>query len=407
MSSRLLISTWLGNFFEHYDTALFGFLSAFLAPLIFPQQDPLTALLLTYAIIPLSMLARPAGAIVFGMIGDVHGRGSALFYTLGGMAVISTLMAFTPTFSQAGFLAPLLFFAGRTFQNFFCAGEVMGGAIYLLENAHEKKHDFLSGLYNTSTIGGILLASGGVALLSHSIEWSWRILYLFGSLTLIFAFAFRLNPPLKTATQPCLSLSIQRLWEHKKAFILIIIVSGFNYANYVIALVLMNGFIPLVTTSTKSEMITLNSFLLIFDLCALPFFGWVVSRYSREKMMSAAALGVALVAFPLFSMLPGASLATIIAVRIILVALGVAFCAPFHAWAQTLVPENCRYGIISLGYAIGSQLLGGPTAALSLWAYRQTGKVESLAIYWVLLSLLSANALVYSIYFKRKSILAN
>jgi MFS family permease len=49
--------------------------------LIFPKQEPMTALILTYAIIPLSMVARPIGSLVFGYIGDAYGRGSALFWS--------------------------------------------------------------------------------------------------------------------------------------------------------------------------------------------------------------------------------------------------------------------------------------------------------------------------------------
>ena len=56
-SRRQLWNACLGNLFEHYDTALFGFLSPFLAPLIFPDKEPIVALILTYAIIPLGMLS--------------------------------------------------------------------------------------------------------------------------------------------------------------------------------------------------------------------------------------------------------------------------------------------------------------------------------------------------------------
>src|SRR5687768_7340833 len=92
----------LGNLFEHYDTALFGFLSPFLAPLIFPEKNPMTALILTYAIIPLGMLARPLGSLVFGYIGDVYGRKYALFLTLAGMSLISGCIALSPTYNQVG-----------------------------------------------------------------------------------------------------------------------------------------------------------------------------------------------------------------------------------------------------------------------------------------------------------------
>ena len=65
-SSVNFLTACIGNLFQHYDAALFGFLSPFLAPLIFPEKEPITALILTYAMIPLGMLARPIGSLFFG-----------------------------------------------------------------------------------------------------------------------------------------------------------------------------------------------------------------------------------------------------------------------------------------------------------------------------------------------------
>jgi len=180
-----LWSACLGNFFEHYDTALFGFLSAFLAPLIFPKENQITALILTYAMLPLGMLARPLGALIFGYIGDAYGRKQALFLTLGGMSIVSGCIAFSPTYAQAGIVAPIIFCIGRIMQNFLASGETMGGAIFLLENTSEKRHDLLSSIYNTTTIGGILFAMsvssyrlGLEASLSHWVLNSFLWLYV-------------------------------------------------------------------------------------------------------------------------------------------------------------------------------------------------------------------------------------
>jgi MHS family proline/betaine transporter-like MFS transporter len=41
ITRKQLWNACLGNLFEHYDTALFGFLSPFLAPLIFPDKEPI------------------------------------------------------------------------------------------------------------------------------------------------------------------------------------------------------------------------------------------------------------------------------------------------------------------------------------------------------------------------------
>ncbi len=401
-----LWSAYLGNLFEHYDTALFGFLSPFLAPLIFPEKDPVTALILTYAIIPLGMLARPFGSLVFGYIGDAYGRKHALFLTLAGMSFVSGCIALSPTYLQAGILAPIIFFLGRVLQNFLAAGETMGGAIFLLENSSERRHDLLSSFYSASTMGGYLLASLGVFLLGHYnvVDPGWRFLYLCGCITGLFGCLIRRSPRTVQSTvqssvkfsQTLVNLK-SMFWTHRKPLLLIVISSGFAYATYSMALVLMNGFIPLVSTFSKTEIMKINTYLLVLDFCALPFFGWIASKVSREKLMLSASLGVVLFSMPLLLSLEGASLAGVIGVRVVFVIFGVAFFAPFHAWAQRLIPPDSRYGVISLGYALGSQLLGSPTAALALWCFQKTGMVSSVSWYWIALATASSIAIAMTL----------
>jgi MHS family proline/betaine transporter-like MFS transporter len=398
ISSRInFLTACLGNLFQHYDAALFGFLSPFLAPLIFPEKEPITALILTYAMIPLGMLARPLGSLFFGYIGDVYGRSKALFLALAGMALISGGIAFSPTYSQAGILAPVIFCIGRILQNFFSSGETMGGAIFLLENSSEKKHDLLSSFYSASTIAGILLASAGISLLSHyqKVDSLWRLLYLFGCIMTLFGCMMR-RRTFEGATKKPLPFTNKLndlgkiFWTYKKPLLSIMVVSGFSYATYSIALVLMNGFVPLVSTLTKSQMMSLNTSLLFLDLCALPFFGWLSSKISREKLMLSSSLGAALSAIPLFMLIQEGTLMSVLIARVCLVLFGVAFSAPFHAWAQTLIPPAHRYAVISFGYALGSQVLGGPSAAISLWLFKQTNWIMSVSWYWIILALTSS-----------------
>ena len=106
------------------------------------------------------------------------------------------------------------------------------------------------------------------------------------------------------------------------------------------------------------------------------------------------ALFIILGAIPLFHMLTGATLFIIVMIRLLFVAAGVAFFAPFHAYAQALVPKAHRATVVSLGYAVGSQLLGGPTAAISLWLFQATGHVEAVPLYWILLGAISAKCIV-------------
>ncbi len=161
-----------------------------------------------------------------------------------------------------------------------------------------------------------------------------------------------------------------------------------------IALVMMNGLIPLVSSISKMEMMHLNTILFAVDFLLLPFFGILANRFSREKMMAIAGVMAALSGLPLFWFLQDASLITVIVIRFLLVVIGVWFSAPFHSWAQNLVPPTERYTVISFAYAIGSQLLGGPTAALSLWLFQKTQWIGSAAVYWMLLGLLASYLII-------------
>jgi len=366
------ISTFLGNLFEHYDLALYSLLSPFFASLFFSQENQLSALIMTYAIIPLGMITRPLGALVFGYIGDSYGRRSALSISLFGLAGVSLFLACAPTYQQVGAVAPLYLVVGRLLQNFFGIGENLGGGIYLLEQTQEKHQDLISGLYSSSTVGGFLLASFGVSLLCyHGYLYDyWRILYLLGGVTSLFAFILRRSIPRDISTPTGQSkYSIKKnlllLWENRRTIATIALVAGFSYANASIAFVFFNGFIPLVSTITKEQMVHLNTFLLLIDFITLPLFGLLARRFSRQKMMLASALSIAFFAFPLFHLLDRASLSTIILVRILIVSFCVCFTATFHSWAQHLVPAANRYTFISFGYAIGSQLLGGIVTPLS------------------------------------------
>lgn len=409
--SRLdLWSAFLGNFFEHYDTALYGFLAPFIAPLFFPNEDPITALILSYLIIPMGMLARPIGALVFGQLGDVLGRRRILFITLSGMAAISAAIALCPTYQQAGLFAPLFICLAKVLQNFLASGEIMGGAIFLLEQSPEKKHDLLSSLYSSSTIGGILFASLGVYLFAHFgiAEGGWRFLYLFGVVTAVFGCLLRKKKK-GQEHEPSSVLPLNEmartLWEEKKSLSMIALTSGFSYATYSMALVLMNGYIPLVTELSKEQMMGLNTVLLVLDFASLPFFGWMATKVGREKLMFASAAIVAITALPLCMLLGGAGFFSVVIIRLLFVFFGVSFFAPYHAWTQHLLPKKHRYLLISFGYALGSQVLGSPTSAIALWTYKQTGILHSIAWYWILLA--SGSTLVLgSLLFARRRRLA-
>lgn len=379
----------IGNILEYYDTAVFSLIVPFIAPLFFPTFDPITAMILTYGMLPLGTLVKPVGSLIFGRIGDRYGRKKALYYSLTGLAIVTGCMGCLPTFEQAGYLAPALMAIGRLLQNVFLGGEAAGGAVFILEHTKDSKHSLMSSLYGSSTIIGITLASCFITALSWTgnMEQLWRLPFLFGFATSLGGILIRSkaeeSPHFRSQAVdrppvPVLA-TLKKYW---RPFLAIVAVSGFSSANYILALILPNGFLPKIADITTAEVMSINSGLLLADMAALPLFGWLADRLSPKRSMFYAAAASVLLSVPLYSMFAGSSWMEIVIIRTVLVALGVWFSAPLHAWIQTLVPAESRYFLISTGYAVGGQLLGAPAASVSLWIYRETGYAAAPGLYW-------------------------
>ncbi len=363
----------IGNCLGHYDTALFGLLAPFIAPLFFDKSDPITALILTYAMMPLGLISKPLGSLFFGWIGDQLGRRHALFYSLCGMALVTILMGCLPLYSEVGILAPCLLAACRLLQSFCAAGELTGASIFVLENTPLSHRTLMSGWYDVSSIGGALVASGLVTffcMYGWVEEW-WRWLFWMGGATAIFGLILRLKTPESTEfrSENKKWNLFQTLSEHRRAFIAIVLASGFSYTTYALPFNLMNGYVPIVTSLTKSDVMQVNTALLVIAMLLLPCFGYLAYKFGKEKIMLAGAFCSALTAIPLFYFLEGAGMMAVTLIRCAIVICGVAFAAPFHAWKLDCIPVQHRYTLLSLGYTVGTQLIGAPASAICLWLY--------------------------------------
>ena len=402
---KKVIAAAIGNLFEHYDNALFGLLAPFLAPLFFHTEDSFTALFLTYSMIPLGVISRPLGSLCFGLIADRIGRRQALFWSLSGMAAATIAIGFLPTSKEAGALAPILLGILRLVQSFFAAGETTGGAVFVLEHTDIQKRSFMSSVIDASSIGGILLASGVITLFGSQevMGTVWRYLFWTGGVTGVIGIFLRMSEKEPKEFVPSEKFSIfESLFSNKRAFFCIILASGFSYTTYALSFILMNGYIPLVTSLTKSDLMKANTMLLGLDLFLLPLFGFIANRFGKEKIMWIGALSSILFAIPLFSLISHTStLLTVTLIRLVIVLLGVAFAAPYHAFALEQVPKHCRSTILCVGYTLGSQIIGTPTMMISLLSYHYTGWIGAPSLYLMLV----ASGALLSLHLAKRSLI--
>ena len=340
---------------------------------------------------------RPLGALVFGRIGDTKGRKIALSSSLIGMAISTMLIGCLPTYAQAGLLSPALLLACRLSQGFFAAGETSGGAIYLLESSDEKKSDFMSSLFDSSTIIGIFLASLMVTLFARLeiVDVAWRSLFWLGGGVAFFGVFLRRRVLEDLGDHSHTTASaIETIKSYWAPFLAIVATSGFSHATYTFPFTLLLGFIPLISDLSRAQLIEMNTQLLVFDLAMLPIFGIIATKVGRKKVMIVAAALTATTTPLCFLLLDLTSLFQVIILRGVIVTFGVAFAAAYHSYAVASLPPHVRYTLISLGSSIGGLVLGKPVAVISIALYRATGSVACTSIYFSLLAILATVAVM-------------
>src|SRR5512139_1304765 len=111
---RLAFASLIGTTLEYYDFAVYNMLAALVFNRVFfPSFDPLSGTILAFSTFAVGYLSRPAGGLLFGSLGDRHGRRFVLVATLTLMGITTALMGLLPTYTSVGVMAPVMLVALR------------------------------------------------------------------------------------------------------------------------------------------------------------------------------------------------------------------------------------------------------------------------------------------------------
>lgn len=387
-----------GNVLDHYDTNLYGFMAPFLAPLFFPNQDPVVQLILAYGLLSASVVSRPLGAFVFGIFArHIHPQ-YCLAFSLIGVALSTGAMGCIPTYEVAGVWAPVFLATLRALQGFFGGGESCIAGLCIVGSMPKHSRGWYGGLYQSSTVIGILLASVAVwGIGGSTLQNWWRLPFLIGLLAGICGVVLRFLTIEVVARPTAVKKSSWGvLLRERKLIVRIAFVSGFSYLTYVLPFVFLNGFVPLITHITRSEMLALNTAVLFLDAALCPFLGRIADRFPIRRFMASMVIALALFSIPAFLMLPHANLFLIGIIRVVIVLIGLGFLAPMYAWfLQELPDRDEKYLIKGFAANLGTELLGRSMPALCMAIWYMTGSLALVGTYPAFLALLALAALYW------------
>ncbi len=402
---KSVIGGTIGNIMEWYDFALYGFFAPVLSGLFFPSHSHLGSLIATFGVFAVGFFMRPLGGIVFGYIGDRHGRETVLRISIIMMGTATFLLGVLPTVGQIGGLAAILLIGVRLLQGLSVGGEFSGSVTYMVETSPLHKRGFSGSWANFGSLIGTLLGSGLAALVSSVLSpaalsgWGWRLPFLLGGILGIAAYVYvrRLGttPHMDhherqhADDSPLHEALTQNLRETVLA---IIFASGYGVAFY-IPLVYLPTYASQIGSISDSTSLTINSLGIALSMPFIPLCGWLSDHYIRRRslliiaFLAVAASGWILLAFSSGGIVDLAVSQFVLAV-IIAIPLGSA-----PAMLVELFPVADRLTGYSLSYNLGLGIAGGTAPMIATWLISLTGYNAAPGAYLALAGLVSAGAL--------------
>jgi MFS family permease len=403
-TGRILIASLVGTGVEFYDFYIYATAASLVfGPLFFPAESASAQLMLSYATFGLAFLARPIGASLFGHFGDRIGRKSTLVASLLLMGGSTLLIAFLPTYQQAGWVAPLLLCILRVGQGLGLGGEWGGATLLAVENAPPGWRARFGMFPQLGAPVGFIAANGlflilGLALSAEDFrDWGWRIPFLLSAVLVGLGLWVRLKltetPAFKAAIAqkrpprvPLVTL-FRHHWRETFAGMFAVIAC---FAIFYIATTFTLGYGTMTIGYSREAFLGVQLGAILFLAIGILTAGWLSDTYDARLVLMAGCIGTIPGGLLLSALVGSGSLVLVFAfLALILFLMGFVY-GPLGDWLPGLFPAQVRYTGASVSFNVGG-IMGGALAPIAAKWLADNGGLFYVGAY---LSLAAAISLV-------------
>ena len=390
---RVALTSLAGTSIEWYDLFLYATAAAVIFPIaFFPQEDPTTALLISFSSLAVGFLARPLGGIVFGHFGDRIGRKRTLVVALMMMGVTTTLIGFLPTYASIGVAAPILLVLLRFVQGLAIGGQWGGAMLLVTESAPADQRGWYGAYAQAGAPLGVVLANLAFIGVSSSMsdeafmDWGWRLPFI-ASIVLIGISmyiqlkiedteAFRSLSDAQAATdKPAETVKRSPVIEAIRKYPKRIMLAAGAFLSVQVTFYILIAFVISYGMQSPDLMLSkdlmLTAVLVAAAIMVPPqfYFSGLSDKIGRKNVYRWGAILTGAWGFALFPLIDtGNPLFICLAITMGLLFLGMQY-GPQAAYFTELFSTEVRYSGASLGYQLGA-IIGGalaPTIAVLLW----------------------------------------
>lgn len=406
---KVAIASFIGNFVEWFDYASYGYLAAIITLVFFPPTSPISGLLATFGVFALSFIVRPLGGVIWGHYGDKIGRKKALSLSIIIMSLATFLIAFLPTFQQAGLWAPALLLLVRLVQGFSASGEYAGASAFLAEYAPDNKRGFYTSIVPASTAAGLLLGSLFVTVMLAVLtaeqmqSFGWRLPFLLAAPLGLIGRYIRIkledSPKFKAMEQShqVSDAPVKLLFTtHRRAFIIAIGVTMLNAVGFYTILSYMPTYLSVELKVSESDSFLATTIALTAYIGLIFLMGKLSDRFGRKTMLVVASLFFIALTVPLFSYLGSVGLVGMILIQIAFGAMLTMNDGTLPCFLSEIFPTQIRYSGFALSFNLANAVFGGTAPFVATWLIQATGNKLAPAWYLVGAALIALVAMLAS-----------
>jgi MHS family proline/betaine transporter-like MFS transporter len=374
----------LSTIVEWYDFTLYIYFATVLSRVFFGGGT--NSLLATLAGFAISYCLRPLGAMVFGEIGDRHGRRRTLLLSMALMTFAMLATALLPAYALAGPAAGVLLLVLRCLMAFSVGGEYTGVVAYLLEGAPPQRRGLITSLASAASEVGALLAVGVAALTVRALSasdldtWGWRIPFFVGAAlagSVWFARSLMQESPdferqAALGTVPAAPLRLTLL-HHRAAVLRTFAISALGSITYYVGITYVPAFLHSTGAASEAESLSLSTIAAVAVIVVTPLAGILSDRVGRKPVL--AGLGVASILLPLsmFTTMAGGTGWEIAGGAVVLACVAGAYSAVGAPATAEQFPGEGRLTGLALGATVATAIFGGLTPFLAELLVHLTG----------------------------------
>ena len=397
LTGRAIFASAIGTTVEWYDFLLYGSAAGLVfGKVFFPNSDPLTGAMLSFATFGVGFLARPVGGIIFGHFGDRVGRQKILTISMLIMGFATFAIGLLPTYGQVGLLAPVLLVLLRLAQGFGLGGQWGGAILMSAEYGSAPRRGLWTGF--TQAGGGfgnflavlVLAVMAAVLPKDDFLAWGWRIPFLLSVVLIVIGIwvrtALEETPVFEAALAdgaahkaPVVQTLKDRPWQ--------VAIGGALKFGENVSFYLMTAFGLTYLTDANmlhvERSVALNGVLAGSAMGALtmPLWGLLSDRIGRRAVYGFGAAGLIVWAFVFFPLLQTRSPALITLAMMVGVTVHSAMNGPQGAFLAELFPTRIRYSGVSLCYQVTSIVGGSWAPIISLALFKEFRSAVPISAY--------------------------